>query len=232
MAPLELPQRRLLIRFGPICRWEASCFHTGASISSSTAQTWLYCLRAQRDYPAWGSGYGKGQLRPLRDETRDPVADFDSGVFRQTVRASHRDLLLIGPRTAELTLRTNQKPRRVAVDKQFRNRARGEPGARHRPNGSTRGMMFLHRYDRVGLPCRKTIGSPSPTSTYAMVVSRTLTRFRNASASVEIAGSASGCVIVAGLMAALARNLCLSFCQATLFVDARRQAGGQRASSM
>src|SRR3954464_947333 len=61
-------------------------------------------------------------------------------------------------------------------------------------------MMFLHRYDGVGLPWRKTIGSPSPTSTYAMVVSRTVTRFRNATASVEIARSVSGFVMVSGLM--------------------------------
>jgi hypothetical protein len=67
--------------------------------------------------------------------------------------------------------------------------------------------MFLQRYDGVGFPWRKTIGSPSPTSTYAMLVSRTLTRFRNASASVEIAHSASGCIAVSDLMTVLVQNL-------------------------
>src|SRR5471032_3508453 len=50
-------------------------------------------------------------------------------------------------------------------------------GARHRPMSLTCAMMFRQRYDYVGLPCRKTLGSPSPTSTYLISVSRTATRF-------------------------------------------------------
>jgi hypothetical protein len=63
----------------------------------------------------------------LRDETRNRVGDFHREVFRQKVGAFHRDLLLIGPCAAELTLRTDQKPRWIAIDEQFRNPARGEP---------------------------------------------------------------------------------------------------------
>src|SRR4029078_2057147 len=63
----------------------------------------------------------------LRHETRTRVADLDGGVFGQKMRPFHRDLLLIGPRPAELTLSANQKPCRIAVDEQLRNRARGKP---------------------------------------------------------------------------------------------------------
>jgi hypothetical protein len=32
-------------------------------------------------------------------------------------------------------------------------------------------IMFRHRYDGVGLPCRNTMGSPTPTSTWAIAPS-------------------------------------------------------------
>src|SRR5215212_11588059 len=49
-------------------------------------------------------------------------------------------------------------------------------GARQRPRSDTCGMMLRHRYDEVGLPCRMTIGSPSPDSTWWIVVSSTRVR--------------------------------------------------------
>jgi hypothetical protein len=45
-----------------------------------------------------------------------------------------------------------------------------------RPSGYRCGITLRHRYDEVGLPCSSTIGSPSPTSTYA--ISRPRTRRR------------------------------------------------------
>src|SRR5262245_35980570 len=56
-------------------------------------------------------------------------------------------------------------------------------GAMHRPSGSKRGNTLRQRYDEVGLPCSSTIGSPSPTSTYAISRPRTRRRcfgYRNA----------------------------------------------------
>ena len=38
-------------------------------------------------------------------------------------------------------------------------------GAMQRPNDARCGMTLRHRYDDVGLPCRKTMGLPAPTST-------------------------------------------------------------------
>src|SRR5262249_15890419 len=38
------------------------------------------------------------------------------------------------------------------------------------------GNTLRQRYDEVGLPCNRTIGSPSPTSTYAMSLPRTRRR--------------------------------------------------------
>src|SRR5262249_19017035 len=45
-------------------------------------------------------------------------------------------------------------------------------GAMQRPRGSRCGNTLRHRYDEVGLPCSKTMGSPSPTSTYAISLPR------------------------------------------------------------
>src|SRR5215469_7598792 len=50
-------------------------------------------------------------------------------------------------------------------------------GAMQRPRCCKCGKTLRHRYDEVGLPCRKTIGSPSPTSTYAISLPRTRHRF-------------------------------------------------------
>ena len=36
------------------------------------------------------------------------------------------------------------------------------------------GVMLRHKYDDVGFPWRNTMGSPSPTSSYAIVRPRTL----------------------------------------------------------
>src|SRR5262249_2100083 len=41
-------------------------------------------------------------------------------------------------------------------------------GAMQRPNGCRYGNTLRQRYDEVGLPCSSTMGSPSPTSTYAI----------------------------------------------------------------
>src|SRR5208282_2206516 len=50
-------------------------------------------------------------------------------------------------------------------------------------------MMLRHRNDEVGLPCRKTIGSPAPVSTYAISVPSTAARFRGCGSFGEIATS-------------------------------------------
>src|SRR5262249_12767457 len=41
-------------------------------------------------------------------------------------------------------------------------------GAMQRPRGCRCGNTLRQRYDEVGLPCRSTMGSPAPTSTYAI----------------------------------------------------------------
>src|SRR5262249_6794139 len=46
-------------------------------------------------------------------------------------------------------------------------------GAMQRPSGCRYGNMLRQRYDEVGLPCSNTMGSPSPTSTYAISLPRT-----------------------------------------------------------
>src|SRR5262245_46391371 len=50
-------------------------------------------------------------------------------------------------------------------------------GAMQRPCGWRCGNTLRQRYDEVGLPCSSTIGSPCPTSTYA--ISRPRTRRRS-----------------------------------------------------
>jgi hypothetical protein len=50
-------------------------------------------------------------------------------------------------------------------------------GAIQRPSGCRYGNMLRQRYDEVGLPCSNTMGSPSPTSTYAISLPRTCRRF-------------------------------------------------------
>src|SRR5580765_4785602 len=49
-------------------------------------------------------------------------------------------------------------------------------GAMQRPRGCRCGNTLRHRYDEVGLPCSSTMGSPSPTSTYAISLPRTRRR--------------------------------------------------------
>ena len=49
-------------------------------------------------------------------------------------------------------------------------------GAMQRPSGCRCGNTLRQRYDEVGLPCSSTMGSPCPTSTYA--ISRPRTRRR------------------------------------------------------
>jgi hypothetical protein len=53
----------------------------------------------------------------LRDEARNGIADFGRRVLRQEMRA-FRHLLLVGPRAAEFTLRTDQESSGIAVDEQ------------------------------------------------------------------------------------------------------------------
>ena len=50
-------------------------------------------------------------------------------------------------------------------------------GAMQRPSGCRCGNTLRQRYDEVGLPCSSTMGSPSPTSTYAISLPRTRRRF-------------------------------------------------------
>src|SRR6516165_534182 len=50
-------------------------------------------------------------------------------------------------------------------------------GAIQRPSDCRYGNMLRQRYDEVGLPCCNTMGSPSPTSTYAISLPRTCRRF-------------------------------------------------------
>src|SRR5499427_5967399 len=49
-------------------------------------------------------------------------------------------------------------------------------GAMQRPSGCRCGNTLRQRYDEVGLPCRSTMGSPSPVSTYAISLPRTCRR--------------------------------------------------------
>src|SRR5262247_732601 len=46
-------------------------------------------------------------------------------------------------------------------------------GAMQRPRVCRCGNTLRQRYDEVGLPCSSTMGSPSPTSTYAISLPRT-----------------------------------------------------------
>src|ERR1019366_6341884 len=62
-------------------------------------------------------------------------------------------------------------------------------GARHRALALRCGMMLRHKYDEVGLPCRKTIGSPALVSTQAISVPSTATRFRGCGSLGEIVAS-------------------------------------------
>ena len=50
-------------------------------------------------------------------------------------------------------------------------------GAMQRPRGLRCGNTLRQRYDEVGLPCSSTMGSPSPTSTYAISLPRTSRRY-------------------------------------------------------
>ena len=50
-------------------------------------------------------------------------------------------------------------------------------GAMQRPRDCRCGNTLRQRYDEVGLPCSSTMGSPSPTSTYAISRPRTRRRF-------------------------------------------------------
>src|SRR5262249_40683655 len=49
-------------------------------------------------------------------------------------------------------------------------------GAMQRPSGCRCGNTLRQRYDEVGLPCNSTMGSPCPTSTYAISQPRTRRR--------------------------------------------------------
>jgi hypothetical protein len=49
-------------------------------------------------------------------------------------------------------------------------------GAMQRPRGCKYGNTLRHKYDEVGLPCSSTMGSPFPTSTYAISLPRTRRR--------------------------------------------------------
>src|SRR5215468_9416417 len=49
-------------------------------------------------------------------------------------------------------------------------------GAMQWPSGCRCGNTLRQRYDEVGLPCSSTMGSPCPTSTYAISLPRTRCR--------------------------------------------------------
>ena len=58
-------------------------------------------------------------------------------------------------------------------------------GAKRRKLVESGLMMFRHRYDEVGLPCRNTMGAPEPTSTCAMTAPFTRVRFLGRAADVD-----------------------------------------------
>ena len=58
--------------------------------------------------------------------------------------------------------------------------------AMQRPRRATASMTLRHRYDEVGLPCWKMMGSPSPISTYAIDLPRTETAFFGCSAAPDM----------------------------------------------
>src|SRR5262245_11571815 len=60
-------------------------------------------------------------------------------------------------------------------------------GARQRYLSARYGITLRHRYDEVGLPCRKTMGAPLPVSTYAMLVPSTLTVRRGCRSATVVA---------------------------------------------
>src|SRR6266404_3399857 len=59
-------------------------------------------------------------------------------------------------------------------------------GAMHRASGATCGIILRHRYDEVGLPCRKTTGSPLPVSAYDIEVPSSSTFLRGCGSAAEI----------------------------------------------
>src|SRR5580704_6679009 len=59
-------------------------------------------------------------------------------------------------------------------------------GAMQRPRDCRCGNTLRQRYDEVGLPCSRTMGSPSPTSTYAISLPRTRRRFFSYGNAAEI----------------------------------------------
>src|SRR5215510_14443852 len=68
-------------------------------------------------------------------------------------------------------------------------------GAIQRPNGCRCGNTLRQRYDEVGLPCNSTIGSPSPTSTYAISRPRMRRRcFWNGNAAEIMSDSSVECL--------------------------------------
>src|SRR5271155_4468661 len=64
-------------------------------------------------------------------------------------------------------------------------------GAMHRAYGSRCGMMLRHRYEEVGLPWRKTIGSPEPVSAYEIQVLTSSSFLRGRGSAAEICVSLS-----------------------------------------
>src|SRR5580700_9091679 len=62
-------------------------------------------------------------------------------------------------------------------------------GATHRACGERYGMTLRHRYDEVGLPCRKTTGSPEPVSAYEIQVLMSSSFLRGCGSAEEICES-------------------------------------------
>src|ERR1700722_13348039 len=59
-------------------------------------------------------------------------------------------------------------------------------GATHRACGARYGTMLRHKYDEVGLPCRKTTGSPAPVSAYEIQVPMSSSFLRGCGSAAEI----------------------------------------------
>jgi hypothetical protein len=105
---------------------------------------------------------GSRNLHPPSEGATDLVCR----ILLDEVNTRDRHLGLVRPPAAELALLTNEDRPRFGVHEQLRKAGRREPAA----------AVVDDRNDDVGLPWRKTIGSPSPSSAYAISDPSTSTR--------------------------------------------------------
>ena len=119
---------------------------------------------------------------PVEAERRAPVVDDQRHALAHAERVEQRIEVLGGARRSD-----SDRGRSARASSESPMPIRS--GAMQRPSRSRCGMTLRQRYDDVGLPCRKTIGSPLPTSTYAIDRPRTCTRRLGYRSSGEIAMS-------------------------------------------